>query len=386
MALDLLDLERKLIGFDTVSRNSNLAMADFLAETLKRIGLEARVYANPQGTHANVFGTLGPRETGGLMLAGHMDVVPVDGQAWDSDPFTLTAAGGKFFGRGTADMKSFIAQAILAAEAVRYRKLKVPLHLAFTYDEEVGCKGAGLLMQALRQAKQALPLCAVVGEPTNFQVFTQHKGFAACRVDIRGVEGHSSKPGKGANAIQQAALVIAKLHDIGQERQQHRSLEAIFEVPYTTLNVGIIHGGTARNIIPNHCEVQFEYRTMPGEDTDYVLKQIQGYVQEVLLPDFKKQHPDVNIVVEREHSGLPMRTPAGSTIEALALELTRNTRTGAAPYYTEGATYNESGIPTVVCGPGDIDQAHRPNEFITREQLDRGVPFLGQLISRVCGV
>lgn len=385
MALDLLDLERKLIGFDTVSRNSNLAMADFLAETLKRIGLEAGVYANAQGTHANVYGTLGPRDRGGLMLAGHMDVVPVDGQAWDSDPFTLTEAGGKFFGRGTADMKSFIVQAILAAEAVRHRKLKVPLHLAFTYDEEVGCKGAGFLMEALRQNKQALPACAVVGEPTNFQVFTQHKGFAACRVAIRGVDGHSSKPGKGANAIQQAALVIAKLHDIELERQQHRSLEAIFEVPYTTLNVGMIHGGTARNIIPNHCEVQFEYRTMPGEDTDYVLKQIQGYVQEVLLPDFKKQHPDVDIVVERENSGLPMQTPAGSTIEALALELTRNTRTGAAPYYTEGAIYNESGIPTVVCGPGDIDQAHRPNEFITREQLDRGVPFLGQLISRVCG-
>jgi acetylornithine deacetylase len=282
-------------------------------------------------------------------------------------------------------MKSFIGQSIVAAEALRHKQLTVPLHLAFTFDEEVGCKGAAQLMRSLQAGGQALPICAVVGEPTNFQVFTQHKGFAACRIAIKGVEGHSSKPGKGANAIGQAALVLAKLGDIERERKQHRSLEAVFEVPYTTLNVGMIHGGTARNIIPNQCEVQFEYRTMPGEDPDFVLQQIQGYVREVLLPDFKKQHADVDIVVERENSGLPMRTPEGSAIEALALELTRNTRPGAAPYYTEGAIYNETGIPTVVCGPGDIDQAHRPNEFITRDQLDRGVPFLGQLISRVCG-
>lgn len=385
MALDLLDLERRLIGFDTVSRNSNLAMAEFLLHTLKQLGMTAELITSPAGTHADVFGTLGPLDRGGLMLAGHMDVVPVEGQAWDSDPFRLTERGGKFYGRGTADMKSFIAQAILAAEAVRHRKLAVPLHLAFTYDEEVGCKGAGQLMRTLRQGQRPLPLCAVVGEPTNFQVFTRHKGYAACSVSIKGVEGHSGKPGLGANAIQQAALVVAKLREIEEERRRHRSADGSFEVPYTTVNVGMIHGGTALNIIPNHCQVSFEYRTMPGEDPDYVLQQVQGYVREVLLPAFKQQHPDVDIAVERDHNGLPMAAPQGSSIEALALELTRNTRTGAAPYYTEGAIYNETGIPTVVCGPGDIDQAHRPNEFITREQLERGVPLLGRLIGRVCG-
>jgi acetylornithine deacetylase len=384
MALDLMELERTLIGFDTVSRNSNLAMAHFLAETLKGIGVAAEVLVNPQGTHANVFGTLGPVDVGGLMLAGHQDVVPVDGQKWDSDPFALTERGGKFFGRGTADMKSFIVQALLAAETVRHRKLKVPLHLAFTYDEEVGCKGAGHLIGTLRERKHALPAMAVVGEPTNFRVFTRHKGFAACRAVVTGVEGHSSMPGKGANAIQQAALLIAKLREIEVERMGHRSLESVFDVPYTTLNVGMIAGGTANNIIPNRCEVNFEYRTMPGEDPDFVLRQIQGYVKEVLLPGFRKQHPDVDIVVERDSSGGPMETPRGSAIEALALELTRNTKSGAAPYYTEGAIYNENGIPTVVCGPGDIDQAHRPNEFITRDQLEQGVPFLAKLVARVC--
>ena len=386
MALDLLELERKLIGFDTVSRNSNLAMAEFVLDTLKRLGMAAELIASPTGSHADVFATLGPLDRGGLMLAGHMDVVPVEGQAWDSDPFLLTERGGKFYGRGTADMKSFIAQAILAAESVRHRTLSVPLHLAFTYDEEVGCKGAGQLMRALQQGRRPLPLCAVVGEPTNFQVFTRHKGYAACTVVIKGVEGHSGKPGMGANAIQQAALVVAKLREIEEERKRNRSADGTFEVPYTTVNVGMIHGGTALNIIPNQCKVHFEYRTMPGEDPDYVLQQVQGYVREALLPAFKKQHPEVDISVERDHNGLPMVAPQGSSIEALALELTRNTRTGAAPYYTEGAIYNETGIPTVVCGPGDIDQAHCPNEFIAREQLERGAPLLGQLIGRVCGL
>jgi acetylornithine deacetylase len=313
-----------------------------------------------------------------------MDVVPIDGQAWNSNPFALTEKDGKFFGRGTADMKSFIVQAILAADALKGKKLKKPLHLAFTYDEEVGCLGAADLMTSLREAKLPLPACAVVGEPTNFQVFTQHKGMAACRIAVKGVEGHSSKPSKGANAIGQAALVIAKLQEIERERMQHRSMEDLYELPYTTMNVGTITGGTARNIIPNSCEVLFEYRTMPGEDPEYVIRQVQGYVKEVLLPAFKQQHPDVDIVAELQHSGLPMRTPPGSEIEAIALELTRNPRTGAAPYYTEGAIYNETGIPTVVCGPGDIDQAHRPNEFITRPQLEQGVPFLAKLIDRVC--
>jgi acetylornithine deacetylase len=384
MSLDLLELERRLIGFDTVSRNSNLALTDFVAEVLGKLGLEVRTFHSRDGGKANVFATLGPRDVGGLMLSGHTDVVPVEGQAWDSDPFRLTERDGRFYGRGTADMKSFIAQSILAAEAVRHQKLKRPLHLAFTYDEEVGCYGAVGLVRGLTAGKHVLPQCAVIGEPTNFQVFNKHKGYTVCRVGITGVEGHSSKPTKGANAIVQAAKVIEKLLEVGAERQTHRSQEADFELPYTTVNVGTITGGTAVNIIPNRCEVRFEYRTMPGEDLSYVFNQIKGYVNEVLLPDFRKQQPEVNIEVVEEVRSPPMLTPAGSMIEALALELTGNRRTGSAPYYTEGAIYNGAGIPTVICGPGDIDQAHRPNEFISRQQLDQGLPFLGRLIQRVC--
>jgi acetylornithine deacetylase len=179
-------------------------------------------------------------------------------------------------------------------------------------------------------------------------------------------------------------LLIQKLLEVEAERKLHRSMEEFFEVPHTTLNVGMITGGTARNIIPNHAQVEFEYRTMPGEDPRYVLNQVQGYVSEVLLPDFRKQQPQVDIQVELVGQGRPMMTPAGAEIETIALALTGNERSSAAPYYTEGAIYNEAGVPTVVCGPGDIDQAHRPNEFVTREQLTRGGDFLARLIARVC--
>ena len=384
MALDLIDLERRLIGFDTTSRNSNLALVDFLCEQLKALGLAVEVDRSEDGQKANIFATLGAPDTGGLMLAGHMDTVPVDGQAWHTDPFQLTERDGRFYGRGTADMKSFIAQSLLAAEALRGRKLKLPLHLAFTYDEEIGCDGADRLMHALQGSRRAMPRCAVVGEPTNFGVFRLHKGYHTGRVTVTGVEGHSSKPNKGANAINAAAKVIAKLAEVEEERKGHRSMEEFFELPYTTVNVGLISGGTAFNIIPNRAQVGFEYRTMPGEDPDYVMNQVQGYVREVLLPEFRKQQPEVDIRVEQLVQSEPMMTPAGADIEKLALELTGTKRSTAAPYYTEGAIYNAAGIPSVICGPGDIDQAHRPNEYVTREQLEKGVAFLGRLIERVC--
>jgi acetylornithine deacetylase len=384
MALDLIAVERQLIGYDTTSRNSNLALVDYLCEQLKALGMEVEVDPGEDGAKANLFAGTGPRDSGGLMLAGHMDTVPVEGQAWHTNPFTLTEREGRFYGRGTADMKSFIAQSLLAVEALGARKLKVPLHLAFTYDEETGCHGATHLMERLQGTRRVMPRCAVVGEPTNFNVFRMHKGFHSGRVTITGVEGHSSKPNKGANAIYQTAKVIARLMEVEQERKGQRSMEEYFELPYTTLNVGLIGGGTALNIIPNHAQVGFEYRTMPGEDPDYVINQVRGYVKEVLLPEFRKQQPEVDIQVELTGAGQPMMTPPGTEIEAIALALTGNTRATAAPYYTEGAIYNAAGIPTVICGPGDIDQAHRPNEYVTREQLERGVGFLGRLIDKVC--
>ena len=384
MSWDLLELERQVIAYDTVSRNSNMALVDFLAEKLKSIGMAVEYFHNEDGSKANLMATLGPVDKGGLMLAGHMDVVPVEGQDWHSDPFALDGRDGKLFGRGTADMKSFIVQAMVAAQAVQHKTLHTPLHLVFTYDEEVGCGGAKRLMGQLKDTNHVMPACAVIGEPTNFQVFRLHKGFHAARVSVKGVEGHSSKPTYGANAIEQNAMVAAKLMEVAQERTAHRSMEEYFELPYTTVNVGAIQGGTAINIIPNHAELLFEYRTMPGEDADYVLRQVEGYVSEVLLPNFRKQQPGVDIQVEAISRGAPMITEPGAEIETLALELTGEARSGAAPYYTEGAIYNEAGIPTVICGPGDIDQAHRPNEFVTLAQLEKGLPFLGRLIERVC--
>jgi acetylornithine deacetylase len=384
MGIDMMELERRLIAFDTVSRNSNLGMVDHLEERLKGLGLRVERFASEDGAKSNVLGTLGPVDRGGLMLAGHMDVVPVEGQAWESDPFKLREADGKLYGRGTADMKSFIVQAIAAAEAFRNKKLKLPVHLAFTYDEEVGCGGADRLMRLLKGSGHVMPTSAVIGEPTGFQVFRLHKGFAACKATVVGVEGHSSKPELGVNATYAGAQIIQKLMEVEQERKQHRSMEEHFQFPYTTLNVGLIHGGTAVNIIANRCEITFEYRTMPAEDPMYVFKQIEGFVNEVLRPALKKRDSRADVKLEFLTRGGPMQLPAGAGIERAALELTGHSVSHAAPYYTEGAIYNEAGIPTVICGPGDIDQAHRPNEFITREQMDKGVPFLSALIEKVC--
>ena len=384
MGLDLIELERKLIGFDTVSRNSNLAMVDFLENTLKGFDLRVQTYASEDGRKANLYATLGPWDKGGLMLAGHMDVVPVDGQAWDTDPFTLVVQDDRFYGRGTADMKSFLAQTIHTVEQFRHKPLKLPVHLAFTYDEEVGCWGAARLMEQLKAHDHVMPACAIIGEPTNFQVFRMHKGITSAKIGITGIEGHSGKPELGVNATYPAARIIQKLTEIEAERKNHRSLEAFFEYPYTTINVGILQGGTAVNIIPNRCEIRFEYRSMPGEDPQYVLKQIEGFIDEIVRPDLKQRDDRADIQIEIEYRGAPMELRPGSEVERIALELTGNTRSSAAPYYTEGAIYNQAGIPTIICGPGDIDQAHRPNEFITREQMDRGLPLLSALIERIC--
>lgn len=382
--MDMMALERRLIGFDTTSRNSNLAMVSFLEDYLKGAGLRTEAVPSVDGQKADLFATMGPVDQGGLMLAGHMDVVPVEGQAWTTDPFTLHEEGGKLFGRGTADMKSFLVQSIHAVEQLRQRKLKLPVHLAFTYDEEVGCGGAERLMQALKTAGHVMPKCAVIGEPTGFQVFSLHKGFNVARATVTGVEGHSGKPDLGVNATYPAAQIIQKLMEVEAERKQHRSMEQFFQFPFTTVNVGLLNGGTAINIIPNRCEVLFEYRTMPAEDPAYVYRQVEGYISEVLRPQLKKRDPRADITLEMITRLPPMKAPPGAEIERVALELTSHPFSLAAPYYTEGAIYNEAGIPTIICGPGDIDQAHRPNEFITREQMDKGPPFLAKLIERVC--
>ncbi len=379
-----MQVARQLIAYDTTSHHSNLNMIDYLVERCKELGAEVVLYTDETGKKANLFATMGPHDVGGLMLSGHTDVVPVVGQNWDTDPFVLTAAQGRFYGRGVADMKIFICQALLTANAFKHQTFKQPLHLAFTYDEEVGCHGARRMMEQRSTQDHVLPKCALIGEPTNFQVFRMHKGMHAVQVRIKGVEGHSSGPNRGANAIEQLSLVMQKIGEISHECRQKTSLESFFELPYTTINMGLIQGGTALNIIPNQARLDFEYRTIPDQDPQYVFQQIQGYAQEVLLPNFKKQQPQVDIEVEMMRAGPPMIAPENTAIEQLALRLTGNVTAGAAPFYTEGAIYNEAGIPTVVCGPGDIAQAHRPNEFITQEQLEKGVPFLSRLVEESC--
>lgn len=382
--MDLLSLEQRLIGFDTVSSRANLALAGFLEDLLHQLGLRAETLPTDEPGKANVHAVLGPQESGGLMLAGHMDVVPTEGQDWSSDPFQLQQRDGRLYGRGTADMKTFLAHAALAATEFRNRRLRKPIHLAFTCDEEIGCGGARHLMEVFQQRHWPMPACALLGEPTGFEVFRMHKGFRHLRIDVRGVEGHSSKPQRGANAIIAAGRLLTHMAQIAHECTQRRTQEEDFEVPWSTVSVGRIQGGTALNIIPNQCMLDLEYRCMPTEDPEYIQHQIQGYVDEVLRPAFQQEHPQADVHVRTVLVGEPMLTPPGSLLEPLLLELTAQPRTKAAPYYTEGAIYNAAGISTLICGPGDINQAHRPDEYIAQDQFERGVPFLCQLIERFC--
>ncbi|MDH5750801.1 MAG: acetylornithine deacetylase [Deltaproteobacteria bacterium] len=384
MDAHLLEIQKRLIGFDTTSRNSNLEMAGFIAETLRALGFSAELLPGGEDGKANVFATLGPPDQGGLMLAGHMDVVPVDGQDWSTDPFELTQREGRLYGRGTTDMKSFIALCLAAAGELRGARLARPLHLAFTYDEEVGCNGAEELMQALVARGGPLPAWGVIGEPTGFQVHRMHKGYRAVEVLVRGVEGHSSMPDRGANAIACMGRVLEQVARVTEECRGRRSLEEHFEIPYTTLSVGTIQGGSAINIIPNHCALALEYRFLPTEDPDYVFRQLEGHISEVLRPEFKKQHPEADIDIRVTQHKPPMMLEPGSEVERAVLEIAGRNAASAAPYYTEGAIYNQAGIPTVVCGPGDIGQAHRPNESISVEQMEQGLEYVRRLITRFC--
>jgi len=373
----------RLVACPSISRNPNLELVDFSVERLKRLGFRVQVQQG-SGDRANVFATLGPDDQPGLMLAGHSDVVPVEDQQWESDPFVLRRTDQEVVGRGVADMKGFLAQVLLAAESWGCMPLTRPVHLAFTYDEEVGCSGAAQLVEGMAQGQLPRPAYALIGEPTGYQVFRRHKGITLAKVVITGVEGHSSNPHRGVSAIWAAARLISWLEALAEQLRQQALDDPDLEAPYTTLNVGMVQGGQAYNIIPNRAEVMFEYRTPPGQDPQQVLQQVQAYVAQTLRPQLQGQDPRCNAVVVPVSQGLPMVTPAGGPLEVALLALTGQARAGAAPFFTEGALYNQAHIPSIICGPGEIHQAHRPNEALSIQRLEQGLPLLQQLVARLC--
>jgi acetylornithine deacetylase len=370
-------LER-LIGFATVSRDSNRELIDYVREFLRARGIESQLYPDASARKANLSARIGPAVEGGVMLSGHTDVVPVDDQRWSSPPFQLHERSGRLFGRGSADMKGFLACALRAADRAARRTLRAPLHLAFSYDEEVGCLGVRSLIEDMRTWSPRPAFC-IVGEPTLLATAVGHKGKTALRARCRGVAAHSAAPGRGVNAIYLACELIAATRRRQSEIAQTGPRDPSYAVPYTTLHVGVIHGGTALNIVPEQCEVELEIRNLPGEDPAAILAGIRFDAAAIAALRPIRTPPAIELEILHEYPAL--RTPADSKVVELAAALTGSRETIQVDFGSEAGLFStELGIPTVVCGPGSIDQAHKPDEFVGLDQLQRCDALLDRLL------
>ncbi len=369
----------RLVAFDTTSRRSNLDLVDFVSGYLAGFGITARLFRDPQVPKANLFATIGPDVAGGVILSGHTDVVPVDGQDWSSDPFALIKREGRWYGRGTADMKGFLAVVLAMVPDIVQAGLARPVHLALSYDEELGCAGVHSMIAGLAEMQPRPALC-IVGEPTEMAVVTRHKGLHAYETVVIGREGHSSAPEAGASAIAAAGELIAFLNRLGEEMRERAEPLSPFETPYSTINVGLIEGGTAVNILARECRFLWECRPMPGWDAQEILRRFTAFAEADVLARMRKTAPDARIET-RELAGVPAFTAGdNSPAEELARALTGQNETGAVAFTTEAGLFQDIGIACVVCGPGSVRQAHQPDEFIEISQLDECARFIARLI------
>lgn len=376
------DMIARLVGFDTVSRNSNLDLIHYVRDYLAGHGVAARLVPNADGTKANLYATIGPNTEGGVVLSGHTDVVPVDGQPWDTDPFTVTEKGGRLYGRGTADMKSFSAIALALVPEMLTRGLKRPVHLALSYDEEVGCVGAPSLIQRLA-ADVPRPSAVIVGEPTNMRPVVAHKGVYGFRTTVTGHEAHSSQIHRGVSAVMTAARLIGFIEGMMAENAATADPGNGFEPPYTTLHVGTVQGGTALNIISRECTFVWDIRTVPGDDWARYVERFEAFCHAEVLPAMHAIAPEASIVTE-QLAGAPHLNPEPDGEAAqLVYALTGRNDAVVVPYGAEAGQFQEAGFSTVMCGPGSIDQAHQPNEFIEIAQVEACETFLRRLMDRL---
>ncbi len=380
---ELMAMIERLIAFPTVSRDSNLGLIEWTRDYLAGLGVNSRLTYDASGKKANLFATLGGGSRPGLVLSGHTDVVPVEGQAWDTDPFKATVVGDKLYGRGSADMKSYIATALVMAPRFLASNADAPLHIALSYDEEVGCIGVRSLIKDLAEIGLKTAGC-IVGEPTLMQPIIAHKGSHRFRCCVTGREAHSSYTTQGVNSIEYAARIIVYIRQMADRLAQLETRDYAFTVPFSTMQTGTIKGGLASNIVPKDCEFQFESRTIPGASADRLYQEIQDFAA-TLLPEMRRIEPNAAIVFEAVASAPGMNMKESDDIVKLAAALSRNKPNGAVSYGTEGGLFQQAGIPTVICGPGDIEQAHRPNEFVSLAQIAQCEAFMLRLIDSEAG-
>lgn len=382
-SLASLDMLRRLVAMDTTSRNSNLELIGFIGDYLAKLGVESRLVHDESRHKANLYATLGPADKPGIALSGHTDVVPIDGQNWASDPWTITERDKRLFGRGTADMKSFIAVVLASVPELLRRKPKTPVHLIFSYDEEIGCVGVRRLLDMLRDAP-VKPFACIIGEPTEMKVIVGHKGKMSLRCRVRGRECHSSLAPQGVNAVEYAAELIAHLRAMARRAAVDGPFDENFDVAHTTVHTGVVHGGTALNIVPKDCAFEFEFRYVPGVDPKALLAEIKGFAEVTLLPQMQAVDPASGFSWEPLSSFPGLDTPVDSEIVAFVKSLTGANSVSKVAFGTEAGLFHETGIPTVICGPGSISQAHKPDEFIEIKQIELCEAFMHRLADRVC--
>jgi acetylornithine deacetylase len=372
----------RLIAFRTVSRDSNLGLIEWARDYLQGHGAKTRLTHDASGRKANLFATLGDSKKPGLILSGHTDVVPVEGQAWDTDPFLATERDGKLYARGSADMKGFIGVALAQAPqfvaALNDNRLDAPLHYSLSYDEEVGCLGVRGLIRDLEE-NGIRPAGCVVGEPTSMQPIIAHKGMHRFHCTVRGREAHSSYVTYGVNAIEYAARVVVFVRQIADRLAQREQRDYGFTVPYTTLSTGVIRGGIATNVIPKHCEFHFDMRTLPQASADDLYEEIRAYAASVER-EMQAIDPQSGIDLVWDSQTVGLAAAETDAIVQWVMRLSGNPTVGKVSYGTEAGLFQKMGVPTVICGPGDISEAHRPNEFVALEQLAQCETFMNRIL------
>ncbi|WP_102897465.1 acetylornithine deacetylase [Phaeobacter piscinae] len=371
-----------LIAFPTVSADSNLEMIAYLANRLEDCGARVDVMFDASGQKANLFATLGPETDGGIVLSGHSDVVPVTDQDWTSDPFAMVERDGRLYGRGTCDMKGFIAATLAMAPEFAAQISRRPLHFAFTYDEEVGCIGAGHLVQALRE-RELKPRLALIGEPTSMRVVEGHKGCHEYSTRFQGLEGHGSDPGRGVNAVEYAARYVSRLLDLRGDLQQRTPPDSRFDPPWTTLNIGALNGGSAHNVIAAKAQVDWEMRPVQPSDADHVKDTMARYCRDTLLPAMQAIYPEASIETEVVGEVAGLTPTSQNAARELMAELLGSNAAELVPFGTEAGLFQALGLDVVVCGPGSIAQAHKADEYLSLDQLSQCLTVLNRLAGRL---
>jgi acetylornithine deacetylase len=371
------ELLARLVAFDTTSHKSNMELVRFVEDYLAQHGVASALVPSTDGKKASLCATIGPSGIPGVGLSGHTDVVPADRTSWETDPFTLSERGGRLYGRGTADMKGFLACVLASVPDFQGRRLKVPVHLLFSYDEEVGCLGVRPMIAEMG-TKLTRPRMVLVGEPTSMAVVDAHKGPVRWQVEVSGRAAHSSMAHLGVNAIAYAGRLLAELARIEEELKASPP-DARFDPPYPTLQVTLIEGGTATNIVPLSCRFTFDVRALPGLDIAAIERRLADFAEGACLPEMRRVAPEATITINQANQVPPFEADPRSEAVALALKLVGQNETHAVSYATEAGLFQVAGAPAVVCGPGDIAQAHTANEWIANDQLEACMAFLGRL-------